>query len=162
MHPVIVFDSRLAPDSLRKKMKERGKVLRVEGSGRERKRGYWATDGPQGPTSCVSFSHKAVMRTHWGDFKRRPWISLPLSRASDLNCLWNRIVNRDCMLSVFEELSLVRFDPVLIAVHLSPFGSFSSFIAFVSCHLQMSWGIQGLSPWLLYHVLYISNASCVS
>lgn len=56
---------------------------------------------------AVSHFHIVVMRTCWGDFIHRSRISLPLSWASDLNCWWNHIVNRACMLSVFGEISLM-------------------------------------------------------
>lgn len=60
--------------------------------------GYWATNGPAGQTSCVSFPHRDVMRTRWGTFKNRRRIILPWAQASNLGK--NPIVNRDNMLSV--------------------------------------------------------------
>lgn len=95
LHCVIVFDSSMTLDSLWKK--EEGKRVESSGGKRVTVKGCWAIDGLVCPTSCVSFSHRVVIRTWWGDFKRRPWISLPWSQVSDLNCLWNHIVSRGCI-----------------------------------------------------------------
>lgn len=64
VHSVIAFDCSLALNSMETEGEAEMRIV-------EEKlwRGYQVTDGPQGLTRRVSFWHRAVMRTHWGDLK---------------------------------------------------------------------------------------------